>query len=297
MVFPLAPITDESDETAHLLTEEPKVIQYSHTTKDHSFMIDRVLGPDQGITHDVFKEPSAAEEEPAADEEGEEGAPKAQPDILTEFKHVFVEEVVREPRMDYQKVPRLGSFMAVPLVYESCLSDEALDAYVQNTRDVEALKEEQRLRKEEYDNEQAAAKEAAEQNGETYEDPEKAWTEISIDKPITSQVKYVVCLDTMGQDRQFTDEQRRFVLSTVRRYQLAWEKAEETALTNDRDVKLKQTASSEEPGEAGEEVTALAEEVERIVEEYATANQEELPEDQIAKDLILQKVRLQTQAR
>jgi len=30
--------------------------------------------------------------------------------------------------MWFKRVPRLGSFMAVPLVYESCLNDEALEA-------------------------------------------------------------------------------------------------------------------------------------------------------------------------
>jgi len=80
-------------------------------------MLDRVIGPDQGITHDVFKEPEAGEEEPEAGEEGE-GAPKKEEDILDTFKGVvFVKEVVREPRMKYQKVPRLGCYMAVPLIY------------------------------------------------------------------------------------------------------------------------------------------------------------------------------------
>ena len=52
-------------------------------------------------------------------------------DILKTFKGVvYVKEVVREPRMNYQKVPRLGCYMAVPLVYQSCLSDEALDSAV-----------------------------------------------------------------------------------------------------------------------------------------------------------------------
>jgi len=43
----------------------------------------------------------------------------------------------------------------------------------------------------------------------------KEWPEI---KPVTYHtfpVKYVICLDTMGQDREFTLEERRFVLETV----------------------------------------------------------------------------------
>ena len=43
------------------------------------------------------------------------------------FKHTYVKEVVREPLMHFYRVPRLGAFMAVPLVYNSCLSESALD--------------------------------------------------------------------------------------------------------------------------------------------------------------------------
>lgn len=53
-------------------------------------------------------------------------------DILNNFRHIYVKEVVREPRMHFYKVPRLGAFMAVPLVYNSCLFEEALDNAVQD---------------------------------------------------------------------------------------------------------------------------------------------------------------------
>lgn len=43
-------------------------------------------------------------------------------DILKQYKHLYVKEVVRNPKMHYWKVPRLGSYMAVPLVYKSVLS-------------------------------------------------------------------------------------------------------------------------------------------------------------------------------
>lgn len=41
-----------------------------------------------------------------------------------------MKEVVREPRMHFYKVPRLGSYMAIRLEYESCLFEEALAAAV-----------------------------------------------------------------------------------------------------------------------------------------------------------------------
>ena len=39
-------------------------------------------------------------------------------------------EVVREPRIYYYKVPRLGSYMAIRLEYNSCQFEEAFDSGV-----------------------------------------------------------------------------------------------------------------------------------------------------------------------
>ena len=83
------------------------------------------------------------EAEEAAGEEGEEGEaqPKAD-DIINSFRHVYVREVVREPRIKFQKVPRLGSYMAIPMIYNSCLTNEALEAAVADYQDVMARREE-----------------------------------------------------------------------------------------------------------------------------------------------------------
>lgn len=48
-------------------------------------------------------------------------------DIIDLQYHLYVPEVVREPRMHFYKVPKLGAFMAVPLEYNSCMSQKALD--------------------------------------------------------------------------------------------------------------------------------------------------------------------------
>lgn len=103
-----------------------------YASQDHKFVIDRTLPPDQGITHDVFKESSQVapeDEDPEAVAEGAQASGKDK-DIIFSFKHVYVPEVVREPRMNFQKVPRLGAYMAIPLCYNSCLFDESLEASV-----------------------------------------------------------------------------------------------------------------------------------------------------------------------
>ena len=104
-------------------------------------MVEKILKSEEGISHDVFKDPEAAEGEAPEGEEGEEGGENAEKkqassDILNTFKHIYVKEVVREPRMHFYKVPKLGSFMAVPLIYNSCQFEDALDKAVTDFQDV-----------------------------------------------------------------------------------------------------------------------------------------------------------------
>lgn len=54
----------------------------------------------------------------------------------------------------------------------------------------------------------------------------------------TKDVKYVVCLDTLGQDTEFTAEQKRFTLNTIRKFRESWERSEERALHADKEKRL-----------------------------------------------------------
>jgi len=124
------PIEDDAGDNDHIDEEAPKVIQYTHATKSHQFMVDRVLTPEMGVvSHSCFAE-QEGEEEPVEEEDADAPPKPKNDDILTTFKHIYVPEVVRDSRMWFKRVPRLGSFMAVPLVYLSCLSDEALEAAI-----------------------------------------------------------------------------------------------------------------------------------------------------------------------
>jgi hypothetical protein len=195
LVFPKKPIEDDAADNAHFDDEAPKVIQFSHATNSHAYMVDQVLEPESGpLTHSVFGEQE--EEEPAEEEEGE--APKKSTDILDTFKHKFVKEVVREPKMWFKRVPRLGSYMAVPLIYQSCLSDEALEAAVADYQDVTARKAELQKEVDQHEEEQAARKDAAEQSGEQFEAEERDCPVIEFADFICQEQKFVVCLDTMG---------------------------------------------------------------------------------------------------
>jgi hypothetical protein len=49
----------------------------------------------------------------------------------------LIPEVVREPRIHYYDVPKLGSYLTIKLEYQSCLSEDAFDAALQDYIEVE----------------------------------------------------------------------------------------------------------------------------------------------------------------
>lgn len=86
-------------------------------------MVDKILPKGEGVTHDIWKEEEPAEGgEGEAAEEGEGGDNDATEEEAEELpKSIYIKEVCREPRMKYYDVPKLGSYMAIELTYESCL--------------------------------------------------------------------------------------------------------------------------------------------------------------------------------
>jgi hypothetical protein len=130
---PIKKIVDSSNDKAHIDLDAQPEIQFLHSSKDHQFMVDKILKQDQGITFGALfsgDEPEEAEAPVEEEElaEGEERPPKPIVEKLPKFK--LVSEVVRDPKIHYYMVPRLGSYLAVRLEYESCLFEEAFDAAV-----------------------------------------------------------------------------------------------------------------------------------------------------------------------
>lgn len=102
--------------------------------------------------------------------------------------------------------------MAVPLCYNSCLFDEALEQAVADMLEVQQKLEAQEKEKNEYYESFNARKEQAVNAGEVFDEEERQWEEIECRPFACVEEKYVVMLDTLGQDRQFTADQKRFIL-------------------------------------------------------------------------------------
>ena len=95
-------------------------------------IIDKSLKQDEGITYKLFTEEEAEEEKK---EEGEEGAEEDEKEVLP--RNILIPEVVREDKIHYYDVPRLGSYLAIKLEYKACLSEVAFDAALTDYIEVE----------------------------------------------------------------------------------------------------------------------------------------------------------------
>ena len=117
--------------------------------------------------------------------------------------------------MYYFKVPKLGSYMAIKLEYQSCLFEEALD---EGVKDRLLCMEKERAQDEERQIHQKAEqerKDQAEAEGEEFIPDKKQWEVIEPKPYKTRTVQFVCCLNSLGQDRKFTDDEKLFALRTV----------------------------------------------------------------------------------
>lgn len=77
VVQPKKAIQENDNDRAHIDRDADHVITYLSANQEHSFLIDKSLRKDQGVTFDVFNdpEPSVKEEAAAEPELDEEGNP------------------------------------------------------------------------------------------------------------------------------------------------------------------------------------------------------------------------------
>jgi len=66
-------------------------------------------------------------------------------------KHILIKEVVKHPNIHFYKVPRLGSYLAIKLEYNSCLFEQALDQAVLNYSEVNEKRRELEIEKKEHE--------------------------------------------------------------------------------------------------------------------------------------------------
>lgn len=228
MDFPTKEIDElDEDENAHLdLTQ--KLITYIGSSKGHEFMKNKRLGLEQGITFEVFK--------PGQEVDGE---------IKPPAEFFFVKDVVKEPRMVFFRIPKLGCFLAIPLVWNSSLSEQAFDAGVEERLKFKRISLEQEKEKEAKEakfqedlRDKQEVNEPTEELEAEYENWKNAFENVQEAPFQTVKKEYVVSMDTLGQDRELNLLDQEFLNSFVKLFSGAWENTEKEELSKDIDLQL-----------------------------------------------------------
>lgn len=82
----------------------------------------KILPLEQGVTADVFKEKEAVEEQQQPEDDQQQKA------VVQKPNYVYIPDVVKEPKMQFFKIPKLGAYIAVPLICKTCLNEQSFDA-------------------------------------------------------------------------------------------------------------------------------------------------------------------------
>ncbi len=204
--------------------------------------------------------------------------------------------------MHFFKVPRLGAYLAIKLEYDSCLNERAYDSSVQDYMEVlqkqKEQEEEKRMYYEKGDDDNKSK--GGEQEDETkYESAnqmrsieDRHWEDI-VPKPFASEkVSYVVGLNTLGQDREFTQENMQFALKMVQMYKERWEEKEKMNLESDIMMRLDNANKDKKYKEVFENLDNI--ELEKQIEEELNLNEEiDLATiDEDAKSVLVNKIKL-----
>jgi len=239
------PITDESDDKAHVDETGTQIIFYVAACNDHKFMVNNMLETEGSITYSVFQ-PEVKEEEQEQEQKEEISEIKEEEVKVKEPAYKFIPDVTREPKLKFFRVPRLGCYMAISLKYNSCLYDTSLDKAIEDYFDTQQKKEAQEKEKREFEAKEEQEKEVKESAGETYESPNVDWPKIEEPPYQTHEREYVLCIDTMGKDRVLSEAERKFALGIAGHVVKCWEKCEAEALTKDKMLRIAIKARNEE---------------------------------------------------
>lgn len=277
------PITDESNDHGHIDETAPQIIRYVAACEDHKFMLEKTMQAEGSVTYSVFHPPAeAAEGAEGAAPEGGEGAEAAntskKEDTSTakagaqaakqpQHPHKFIPDATKESKLKFFRVPKLGCFLAVSLKYNSCLYDTSLDKAVDAYYETIQQREKQAKEIQEHEEKVQQEKEEKEGAGEVYQPAPVDWPKIEEPPYVTQEREYVLCLDTLGQDRYFSEAEKEFALDIAKHVIACWEASEREALTKDKNLRIAVKTRDDEYKE--KELVEVNEAIDKAGEEAA----------------------------
>ena len=250
----------DEDENAHIDPENINVLRYIHWNKDHDFLHGKILEPKQGVTYSLFMDVSGDEEgeegEEAAPEknEGEEGEEGEIDDKKEDvIKSIEIQDVIVDNKIKFFREPRLGSYLAYNISYQSSLSYKSLLSAINNLNDYNTKNEEYEKLKAEKEELEKLNKENKEGNEEEEEEEEEEKKENEgeegeeeegekLIKPILEDFEkegktLIISMDTLGQDRTFSESEKEFANEIAKLIRDSIQLREKTLLEKDRDLR------------------------------------------------------------
>ncbi|EGR32822.1 hypothetical protein IMG5_069630 [Ichthyophthirius multifiliis] len=233
--FPFKQINEEDeDEKAHLDQEAEKIIKYIGYSDSHKdLMSNKILSAkeEESVTAAVFKE-----REPVNEDDQENAGPPPP-------NYVYIPDLVKEPRMTYFRIPKLGSYIAFPLKYNSYLKEEFFNDALQKRQEYQQELEKWTVEKKEKEEEFQKEIEALENDEEAQKEKQiefdnflEQYPEAPKEQGFLFEAKeYVLCADTMGQDREISQEDIKYLESYVQLFANSWEQTEKRLMSQDID--------------------------------------------------------------
>ena len=77
-----------------------------------------------------------------------------------------------------------------------------------------------------------------EDNGQQFVPEERNWEDFKTNPFKTQKMQYVVCLNTMGQDRQFTADEIKYAIETVKFFKECWQNRDQVNVEHDVAYKI-----------------------------------------------------------
>lgn len=184
------------------------------------------------MTYKLFAEGEGTQVNADPEDEEAEAAPKS--------NYIYIPDVVNEPNMHFFEIPRLGSYLAIPMLIKNYLNVAALDDAIGKIQTYEEEVEESAKQKDIRGKELEKLIEVARENEEDaeellneYRQLELAWPQIEYPKFAHEMKKLVLCTDTLGFDKEISAEKIEMIDQLARHFVNVWEETELRYLKQD----------------------------------------------------------------
>ena len=229
-------ISIEEDENAHLLPDNE--IRYIAFDDNSKFLENKCLEQGEGVTYNLFASNEENQDNVKVDDEDNNFDKKES----TEPKNIYIEEVIRNPNIKFYLEPKLGCYLALDLTFLSSLSNKSLESSIlklnEYNQEIAEIEQRRLLKEAELKELEEKRKEGDDQDARQIIN-EEVKEEVAILKEFDKdEKKLILSLDTLGQDREYTQDEKEYIFKIGKFIQTSWYELEHKLLLKDRDMRI-----------------------------------------------------------